>query len=396
MDRIRYIGLGDSTGYGIAGQALVRALDEAGAKVAWEPLVHGPGLGLGYETDPTGAAGPARLRHLRDDMAACGAAVLHLVPEYYPHYAARERARSGGRCRVWGSTVWETDSIPAHWPALIHGLDGLIVPTEWNRAVFRKAGVTIPIAVVPHLPQFGGAAPSPDARTRLARRLPPADGRLVFYSIAAWLERKGIAPLLQAFGRAFGAADPVRLVLKTTAFDLERRRRRLWPPGATAPLPVRPQFDRMRRATGSGAEIVLLADDLPEDEIQALHALGGCYVSLCRAEGWGLGAFDAAFCGRPVIMTGWGGQLAFLTAADSQLVDYTLCPVRPATASRSYTTDQNWAEPDIASAVAALRKVAADLPAAQRRAAALRDDLRRRFAPGTVVQALLDALRAGG
>ena len=41
-----------------------------------------------------------------------------------------------------------------------------------------------------------------------------------------------------------------------------------------------------------------------------------------RGGGWG--AFEAARLGKPVIMTGYGGQLDYLDAELSHLVDYTL------------------------------------------------------------------------
>jgi glycosyltransferase involved in cell wall biosynthesis len=388
---LRYVGLGDSTGYGIAAAAMVRALDAAGHAVAWEPLVIGPGLKLGYAPARSLSAGPPDLVRLRDDGRRCDRVVVHTVPEYYPHFVARERARGGG-AQVWGSTVWETDRIPDHWPPLIALLDGLIVPTAWNRALFRAAGVTIPIAVVPHLRQFTGPAAGHDAQARLAARLPACAGRLVFYSIGTWLERKGWAPLVRAYTQAFRASDPVLLVLKTTPCDLERKafasalRRRAR--GAA----VAPQLARMRRWRWRPPPIALVTDALPEDEVQALHERGDCYVSLCRAEGWGLGAFEAGWLGKPVIMTGWGGQTAFLRPETSFLVDWRLAPVRPAVSDPSYTPAQNWAEPDLASAVAAMRAVQADPAAARARGRLLRQDLQRRFHADHAVGALAAAL----
>ena len=51
------------------------------------------------------------------------------------------------------------------------------------------------------------------------------------------------------------------------------------------------------------------SDELgPEGVIgdDAIHAIGDCYVSLTHGEGWGMGAFDAATLGKPVLITGWG------------------------------------------------------------------------------------------
>ncbi|WP_018390219.1 hypothetical protein [Ancylobacter sp. FA202] len=60
------------------------------------------------------------------------------------------------------------------------------------------------------------------------------------------------------------------------------------------------------------------------------------------------------------MITGWGGPTAFLRSDAAYFVDWSMAPVRPGEANASYTPDQRWAEPDMSSAVAALRAVAAD------------------------------------
>lgn len=391
---LRYIGLGDVSGYAVAAAALVRALRAAGVRIAWEPLLPGGGLGLGYAPARAKEAGPEDLRALRNEAAACDVAILHLVPEYYPHFIARERGR--GTRAVVGHTVWETDRLPAHWPALINLLDAVIVPTEWNRQVFRDSGVVIPILVVPHLPRPARAVTAED-RAHLRQRLPPLAGRRVFYTISTWLERKSIGPLVAAFAEAFDEKGKVALVIKTTPHDLERVRRDPGHEGEA--VPVRPQFEAMigRAVLRHGRlppPICLVTDDLPDGEIEALHELGDCYVSLCRAEGWGLGAFEAACAGRPVIVTGWGGPLAFLRAEDAYLVDWARVPVQPGEANASYTPDQHWAEPDHAGAVAALRAVVADPAEAARRGARAARHIEESIVPAMVARDLLARLAA--
>ncbi|HLH11511.1 MAG TPA: glycosyltransferase [Methylovirgula sp.] len=389
---LRYIGLGDATGYGIAAAALVRALRDIGVDIVWEPLLPGGALGLGYAPAACTDAGPEDLRALRDDGRACETSIVHFVPEYYPFFIARERAR--GARRIIGHTVWETDRLPAHWPALINQLDAVIVPTQWNCEIFRGSGVSIPMIVAPHLPQFSAPPAAADIEN-LRRRLPDMGGRRVFYTISAWLERKGIAPLVSAFAQAFERDDPVALIVKTNAYDLERVRRD--PGHAGARVPVRPQFEAMlaRAAESNGRmppAIHLITDELPDGEIRALHEIGDCFVSLCRAEGWGLGAFEAALLGKPVIITGWGGPAEYLSPDSVFFVDWTLAPVAPAEPNASYTPDQNWAEPDLASAVAALRAVLAAPDEAARRGARAAEHLRRTIEPGKVARGVWEGV----
>ena len=57
--------------------------------------------------------------------------------------------------------------------------------------------------------------------------------------------------------------------------------------------------------------------------------------SCARGEGWGLGGFDAAAHGNPVVTTGFGGQLDYL--ADSpHLVHFELVAVQDPVGFPSY------------------------------------------------------------
>src|ERR1019366_7870019 len=104
---------------------------------------------------------------------------------------------------------------------------------------------------------------------------------------------------IEAYLRAFAAKDRVLLVVKTSHQD-----RRTGP------------FDGGRmagRGTSAWSLAQCLADHpdppavrlitraLTPAEISSLHRRGDCFVSLCRSEGWGLGAFDAAAHGNPVV-----------------------------------------------------------------------------------------------
>ena len=124
----------------------------------------------------------------------------------------------------------------------------------------------------------------------------------------------------------------------------------------------------------------------------ALHGLGDCYVSLARTEGWGLGAYEAAMLGKPVVMTGYGGQLDFLDPNLANLVDYELVPVNEPNWSANYRADDVWAEPSIDHAASLLRDVFLNRSSANERARRLADRNARKFSRPVVTEALLRAL----
>ena len=75
----------------------------------------------------------------------------------------------------------------------------------------------------------------------------------------------------------------------------------------------------------AGLPNVLLVDrQLSRQEVYDLLSLCDAYVSLHRAEGFGLCLAEAMFLGKPAVATGWSGNLDFMTPENSCLVSYRL------------------------------------------------------------------------
>jgi glycosyltransferase involved in cell wall biosynthesis len=157
----------------------------------------------------------------------------------------------------------------------------------------------------------------------------------------------------------------------------------------------RDAFRRLEAQFKNPPPIVLITEEtLSPGEMLALHGRGDCFVSLTRTEGWGLGAFEAARLGKPVIMTGYGGQRDFLDPALSHLIDYDMVAVDEPIWSANYRETDRWAEPSLPEAVAAMKEVRANPTAANARARILADRIRERFSQEAVTRALLGALGA--
>ena len=92
-----------------------------------------------------------------------------------------------------------------------------------------------------------------------------------------------------------------------------------------------------------------------------LTANSDIVLSLHRAEGFGLIPAEAMLLGKPVIATGWSGNLQFMDGECAALVDYQLVPVRDP--RQVYDIPgAHWAEPNHEQAAAYLRWLA-DNPA---------------------------------
>ncbi|WP_313311586.1 hypothetical protein [Pulveribacter sp.] len=378
----------------MAAKAYLRALAAAGVPLQWVPL-RCPGAR--YQPVPAREVVEDDLRPLAHRPVDYDTVLLHCVPEYYPGWLARERAP--GR-RIVGYTVWELERLPAHWPALLNQLDAVIVPCRWNVEVLRNSAVTVPIHVVPHLSQFGGVPASATAQASLLARLGGAQalqGRFVFYTIGFWTARKGTEDVLRTYLDAFTSEDPVTLVVKTSAKDLTRWHRH-WRAGFRLRHPRPSHTAALLAASRPASPSWHVIDDegLTDGEMQALHTLGHAFVSLTRTEGWGLGAFDAALCGRPVVMTGYGGQADFLPPELACLVDYRMVPAHEPVWAFSYSARDRWAAPDTAQAGRWMRALAADPVAAKARGAALADHVQAAFSPAQTLTALRAALQEPG
>ena len=375
MTGVKYVSFFEREGSGYSNAA---GLDALGVPVTWTPTNpeghRGP---LPYQPIECRAAGDPELQRFCGRDIPYDTVVVHMVPEYFPEWVEREPGK-----RMFGYTVWETDCVPRHWLACLNAMDTIIVPCDWNREVFEQGGVRVPVRVVPH-----AAAPAGPADPHLG--LSARESDFVFYSINTWSPRKNTAALLEAYLSNFTRDDPVVLVLKTGEWDM------------TSPfLPVVRRFlhttkrslRRIMSRYPNAARIELIVDHLSDAQVSGLHARGDCFVSLCHAEGWGMGAFDACLHGNPVIITGYGGQLEYLPSEAAYLVDYEMVPVDVSMVRKSYSPDQRWAEAKIEHAGKLMRQAFENHEEAKQRGEALRKHVSARFHSETVARQFVEAL----
>jgi glycosyltransferase involved in cell wall biosynthesis len=230
------------------------------------------------------------------------------------------------------------------------------------------------VRVIPHI-----ARPAPDPEPP-----PTRTDRFVFYSIAAWSTRKAVLDTVEAFAAAFTNHDDVVLVIHTTPEDKIAAPRPTWVTLANA-------LAGRRRLP----EVTLSTRALTRAEVDALHGRGDCFVSLSRGEGWGLGAFDAAAHGNPVVVTGWGGTPEFLPDDYPYLVEYDLVPTsteEPDAWWRPHPGER-WAKARIEHAASLLREIHGDGDQARSWGRRLRSKVTEAFVPDRVTGQLIEALK---
>jgi glycosyltransferase involved in cell wall biosynthesis len=361
---VRYYGGGDLTGYGLAAIGYVRMLVHAGVPVEWIPLRWGTRkMQPSGWYDETGAPLQA-LQSCRNDAGLADlpaliqatsrgvgheTVIVHAPPEVWAD------TFESGRRNI-GCVAWETDRPPAYWWHALHRADHIVVPCTQNRDAFLRAGVARPIDVIGHVRREAwhacGAEQCREARVDLG--IP--EHHRIFYSISTWEPRKHVAGLIDAFARAFRADDPVTLLIKTMP-----RGHGDGPLYEQQPTRALAQAAIARAARGREAQApsIRLIDDLVDGAtVDLLHRIGAVYASTSRGEGFGLGAFEAATLGRPVIMTGWGGQTDYLGPGWPGEIAYRLvaAPLWPPLGP-SFFPSMRWAEPDLDHAARLMREV---------------------------------------
>jgi glycosyltransferase involved in cell wall biosynthesis len=241
-----------------------------------------------------------------------------------------------------GYWAWEVSAFPdALLPAFAH------VDEVWVGSRHVRDAIA-PLATVPVI-----AVPQPVSLPAGADRAQPPPGlpdgfRFLFaFDYLSVFERKNPLAAIDAFARAFPPASGARLVIKSLNHDYD--------PSA---------HERLRAAAASHPDVHLIEQRLAPGERDGLMNAVDCYVSLHRAEGFGYTLAESMWLGKPVIATGYSGNLDFMTPDNSYLVGHRMVPI--GAGNGPYPPAGEWAEPNVDHAAALMREVF-EAPAEARR-----------------------------
>jgi glycosyltransferase involved in cell wall biosynthesis len=343
--------MGHTLGLGAAARGYVEALDTVGVPVSTVSVpLHHLELPVALE-DAYG-------RHGFDDLVHDGRHGFEIVAvnaDELPDFVARlgEDYFEGPRIGIWG---WETNTIPPRWQRAFELVQEIWV---YSQFMAENIGSQAPVPVLA-LPPPVQRPPEPAPPLRLD--VPDGFLFLFVFDYLSTVQRKNPVGLIEAFKRAFAPGEGPQLLIKTIN------------------APLRPLSEEELLWAAHGRDDIHVVDrSMSRSELNGVMAGCDCYVSLHRAEGFGLTLAEAMAIGKPTIATAYSGNVDFMNDANSYLVDYAIGRVGPE--CEIYPPEGEWAEPSIEHAAELMRRVHREREEASRKGERAQADIAELLSP---------------
>ncbi|MEO7957449.1 MAG: glycosyltransferase [Fibrobacteria bacterium] len=237
-------------------------------------------------------------------------------------------------------TFWELPKLPLAWIRTLETMDLILAPSRFILDSIQEVVRTTPILHYPQIISLPEAVPD-----RARWGLEPGKTAFLFsFDVSSGVERKNPTAVMDAFRKAFPPGH-AELILKVNNRGH----------GPAAALVV----DRMKEVARLIPGIRIVDESLAYQDVLSLYASIDVLVSLHRGEGLGLSLMECMALGKPVIATGWSGNMDFTDADNACLVPFELIPLEPGSQyhGMSAGTDQVWAEPSIPAAIGWMQRL---------------------------------------
>ena len=352
-------------GTGEAARQMVSALDCAAVPVL---PIHGQTIPLSRQEHPYETAAP--------DDAPFPVNLICMNADMLPEFVRQAGNEFFAERYSIGLWFWEVSRFPERWHESFSLLEELWAPTAHVADALRPLS-SIPVNVVriPVVPTIG------EPRSRAGLGIDEHKFVFLFsFDYLSVAERKNPIATVRAFERAFAPGEGAALIVKCINSEHDAD-----------------YHARLRAQAATHADITIIDRYLSPADNSGLTAVCGRYVSLHRAEGFGLGMAEAMWHGKPVIATGYSGNLDFMNESNSLLVDYGLVEIGPG--ADPYPADGVWAEPDVEHAATLMRGLFDDRDRARKLGETAAHEIRRTHSPqaaATIVLRRLESIRATG
>ncbi len=235
-----------------------------------------------------------------------------------------------------GYLVTEFETAPQGWEFIFDIVHEIWTPSAFcANAIAQATG--IPVKVVPYPVSIQDVPPLP-------RRRFDIDGRqflgMAIMDLSSCPERKNPLAHVKAWKLAFGNDPTAHLIMKVRFNKYTQFARK-----------------ELIEAVGGAQNIRLVEEVFDDASMCAFQRMADVYLSLHRAEGYGLNIHEMLEIGTPVIATGWSGNMDFMLRYPHAIaVPFKLVPYSDPT-FQYQGEGLYWAEADIEATASALRSL---------------------------------------
>lgn len=323
-------------GLGVFARQVVEALVAAGVPVAIVDIDPGQGRGRhDLRFADLHVADIAALPYEINLFLLPPATMPWLLGSIGPHLRLLDRVNV-----LWA--MWELPVVPEAWRPALRVMDAVLGGSRFVEAAvaFSCDG---PLALDAPVPV---SLPVPERRQRSDFGL-PQDAVLfaAAFEPVSDQQRKNPLAAVRAFLEGAGDVAHAHLLIKVNN-----------PEGGGGLQSLLDLIDGHPR-------VHLFTESLSYVDTVSLYQCCDVFISLHRAEGLGLVPMEFMALGKPVIATGWSGNMSYMTPDSACLVSYRLIPVdgEMEVYSSGFVGSQvSWADPDVAEAAEWVRTLTGD------------------------------------
>jgi glycosyltransferase involved in cell wall biosynthesis len=208
------------------------------------------------------------------------------------------------RFAIWN---YETTVLPHGFAKNYRFSDRMLPSSQFSKKIFADAGVPEEnMVVVPHgvnLDKFESVEPYP-LKTKKSFK--------ILANIAQPHIRKNIPGLLEAYGKAFTKQDDVCLVLKVVNK----------PPTEAFDVSFNEIYTTFKQKYKNHAEVEILSNFIID--IEGLYKSCHAVITMTHAECFWMPGLEGMAAGNLIIAPKYGGQLDYMNASNSLLIDGTI------------------------------------------------------------------------
>lgn len=262
--------------------------------------------------------------------------IIHINPyEFCYSYFRVDKRMWENRYNI-GFWLWELEYFPEEWGLAFKGVQEIWTPSEYISNNLRKV-TALPVKTMPYCV----TAPFNDKYDRKYFALPDNCFLfLIMYDSNSTMERKNPLGAVEAFKQAFKKDNiGVGLVIKINNCK---------------------EKDKivLKEALEGYSNIYFLTENLQKIQVNSLIKCVNVFVSLHRAEGFGLVMAESMLLGTAVIATDYSANTEFMNGEAACMVEYQLTSVKEK--NPIYPIGAKWAEPNVSEAAAYMKKLYED------------------------------------